>query len=294
MELVTVICERDEQDILLQAHSIDKFIEEPCSHWIKVEDGSKSILEWKDLLDPYYKRHRLNLVFTERPDGPHFPDPYGLGYRRQMTEKLKLAARVESDNSLLLDAKNIFVRPTKLSEWPYKNGRGVYTYLENEPADWFPKKWIYYIHEKTGLEIPKRFPPHMATPFALTTKYVKKAVEHPLFESLYFNTDVIPMTETFYYYFFVPDTELDPHGRTIYGSMNHLRLTRSVEHYVSDCLYLCDEQDSPTQGAHRRLRALMPQHTKDEYRDWLIGRGLDSKLVNDYVYFVHTDLAIGQ
>jgi hypothetical protein len=294
MELVTVICARDEQDILLQAHSIDTFIEEPCVHWITVEDGSKSLYEWYDILEPYYKRHTLKLCMSYRPVGIEFPSPFNLGYRRQMTEKLKSAASVQSKTCLLLDAKNIFVRPTELSRWPYKNGSGKYTFLEDQPEDWFPRQWINYIHERTGLKIPSKFPPHLATPFAMTTEYVRNAVNHPLFESLYFTNDAIPMTETFYYNFFVPENEFDTPGPLVCNAMSHLKLAVSIDEYVTDNMEHCQHFNSPTHGAHRRLRALMPRQTKDKYKNWLIKRGLDEKLVTDYVEFIHADVAIGQ
>ena len=62
MDLVTVACTRDKKLLELQAHSIDRFIEDTCTHWILIEDQNTSIDEWHALLNPYYKKHQLKII----------------------------------------------------------------------------------------------------------------------------------------------------------------------------------------------------------------------------------------
>ena len=139
MDLVTIACKRDIQDLLLQAHSIDKFIEKPCRHWITVEDESLTPEEWHSLLSPYYTRHKLNLAFSKRPD-LEFDAPFTLGWRRQQMLKLATAAKSLDDTVLVLDSKNIFVRSTDLDNWPFKHGNGRYINPEERGDMYMPRK----------------------------------------------------------------------------------------------------------------------------------------------------------
>jgi hypothetical protein len=283
MELVTIACERDIQDLLLQAHSIDKFIQEPCHHWITVEDESLTPEEWHGILAPYYTRHKLHLTFSKRPD-LYFDAPFTVGYRRQQLLKLETAAKVTSDTSLVLDCKNFFIRSTKLSDWPYKNGNGRYTFLDEEPEYFLPKQWVNYIHTVTGLEMPSKFPPRLATPFACTTEYVRAAVEYPKFDGIFYQTSAIPMTEMFYYYFFVPKNQLDSFVIDVGGALGYRDNPNEIDHSIIT---------SPTHGLHRRARKEMTLDAKVSYADWLISLGLNKQLVNDYVYYEMTDISWG-
>lgn len=283
MDLVTIACERDIQDLLLQAHSIDKFIDKPCRHWITVEDESLTPEEWHGLLAPYYTRHKLFLTLSKRPD-LHFDEPFTLGYRRQQTLKLLSVSGITSEVCVVLDCKNIFVKPFTLSHWPYRNGKGKYTTLDEEADTFFPRQWIDCIHRKTGLPIPSKFPPRLATPFACMPKYAKRATDHPLFEELFFHTDeCIPMTEMFYYYFFVPEEELDQFDVDVGGA---LRYDNEIENISLDTGY--------THGLHRKARNNMTQEAKDNYSNWLISLGLNKTLVENYVYYEMTDQTWGE
>ena len=286
MDLVTIACERDIQDLLLQAHSIDKFIEKPCRHWITVEDESLTPEEWHGFLLPYYQRHTLYLTFSKRPD-LYYDTPFTLGYRRQQVLKLLAAANVYSDTCLVLDCKNFFIKPVDLGLWPYKNGNGRYTILEEEPADFFPRQWINHINSVTNLEIPKKFPTRLATPFACTKKYAKAAVEHPWFERLFFHEPCIPMTEMFYYYFFVPFDELDLPSHNVGGALSFLDNPNDIQKHIEDA------KSQLTHGLHRRARKEMTQANKDIYANWLLTIGLNKTLVENYVYYEMTDTTWG-
>lgn len=296
MDLVTIACERDIQDLLLQAHSIDKFIETPCRHWITIEDNSLTPEQWYNLLSPYYQRHTLHLKFSTRPD-LIFDEPFNLGYRRQQILKLKAAAEVFEERVLVLDCKNIFIRPTDLNAWPYKSGVGRFTSLDTEPEDFFPRQWIKYIHEKTGLKIPDRFPPTLATPFVVITEYARDAVKHPLFESLFYNKDnVFPMTEMFYYQFFVPEKDIDGEKETICSAVSYYDIpdiSDCDEHFNVMIYYCVDVHNSPTHGLHRKVRLHVPMSAKHIYSDWLKRLGLDATLVDNYVYFMAKDAVWG-
>lgn len=293
MDLVTIACERDIQDLLLQAHSIDKFIEKPCRHWITVEDESLTPEEWHSLLSPYYTRHKLNLAFSKRPD-LEFDAPFTLGWRRQQMLKLATAAKSLDDTVLVLDSKNIFVRPTDLDNWPFKHGNGRYINPEERGEMYLPRKWTDFIASKTGMTEPKRHPGVLEAPFAATTSYVKTAVEHPLFEYLFVQEEgVIPMAEWHYYYFFVDDALLDSPEHIVCSALDHLSIEGNVDEFVNEQIQFCLNINSPTHGIHRQVRKMMSD-SKPTYSDWLVSLGLNKTLVDNYVYYEMTDTTWGQ
>ena len=61
MEIVTVTYTRDKWCMVLQAHSLEKFIHKPCIHYVVIEDDSDPV-EWDDLLKNIYKKHKLVLI----------------------------------------------------------------------------------------------------------------------------------------------------------------------------------------------------------------------------------------
>ena len=178
MDLVTVICERDMQDILLQAHTINKFVS-PCRHYVTIEDESLSLAEWHSILSPFYTKHELILSSLPRPKNLEFNAPFTLGWRRQQMLKLMTAARVKSEHALVLDSKNFFVLDTNLDDWPFKNSRGVYSYRETYHEYHMGNMWLKFVNEKTGMEMPNRLPASLEAPFACTVDRVKEAVSHP-------------------------------------------------------------------------------------------------------------------
>lgn len=285
MDLVTVACQRDIQDLLLQAHTIDKFIDRPCRHWITVEDESLTPEEWHGLLAPYYTRHKLFLTFSKRPD-LEFDAPFTIGYRRQQTLKLITAANVLSDVCLVLDCKNFFIKETSLESWPYTNGNGRYTILEQEPEYFLPRAWVEYIHTNTNIEKPKVFPSRLATPFACTREYARNAIEHPMFEKLFFQTEVIPMTEMFYYYFFVPHEKIELSGTHVGGALSAYDNPDDIDYHIKCATGF-------THGLHRKARSVMSMKSKQIYKQWLISLDLNPELVNNYVNFKMTDTSWG-
>ena len=60
--LVTVACNRDFRHLLLQAESIQKFVE-PCTHWIVINEFENlDIGYWENSLRPFYTNHQFNIL----------------------------------------------------------------------------------------------------------------------------------------------------------------------------------------------------------------------------------------
>lgn len=129
MDLVTVTCFDDRHQMLLQAESIRKFLE-PCRHWVIINDPNPDQAFWKSLLSPFYKIHELKLLF---PDWNTFPN--GTGHDKQQCYKLWISTFLNA-NYLVLDSKNFFVKPSKLTDWSDVLGSGKWQDQEKLPERW--------------------------------------------------------------------------------------------------------------------------------------------------------------
>ena len=134
MYLATVTCNRDFQQMLLQAESIQRFLN-PCKHVIIINESYPDLDFWNRWLKPYYTNHEL--VIIPRIDYAYPSGSIGTrtnygeidavsnGWRSQQLQKMLLAYKYE-DDYLLLDSKNFFIKPTELSEWDNSIGSGSY------------------------------------------------------------------------------------------------------------------------------------------------------------------------
>ena len=125
MYLATVTCNRDFQQMLLQAESIQRFLN-PCKHVIIINESYPDLDFWNRWLQPYYKNHELVIIPSIQYSYPSNSfgnrDRYGeidavsSGWRSQQLQKMLLAYQYE-DDYLLLDSKNFFIKPTDINEW---------------------------------------------------------------------------------------------------------------------------------------------------------------------------------
>lgn len=274
MDLVTVACERDIQDLLLQAHSIDKFIQEPCHHWITVEDESLTPDEWHGILSPYYTRHKLNLTFSKRPD-LEFYEPFNLGWRRQQELKLTAVANCVSDRAMVLDAKNFFIRPTILEDISIRHGNGRYTDVLPPMA----KLWHDYLCDELKIPSPPKFPAPLSTPTIYDVNLVKRIPIEGVFLQ-----DVVPAGEVLYYFFHVED-QFDAPSDILLGALMVVDDPNDIPSKIEEA------RNSYTHGLHRRFRNMMPEISKQIYENWLISLGLNKALVKNYVYYNSNDKA---
>ena len=104
MDLVTVTCDLDFNQMLLQAESISKFLK-PCTHWVVINDQHIDKEKWESALTPYYHNHTLKL-FT--PNWNSIPSDFG--WAKQQAYKFVVSKYV-NDDYLLLDSKNFFIKP---------------------------------------------------------------------------------------------------------------------------------------------------------------------------------------
>jgi hypothetical protein len=132
MDLVTVVCIRDYNQMLLQAESIQKFLA-PCRHWVIVNDEVPDVAFWQNGLSKYYTNHELVVIpYTDLFENTN----NYIGHYTQQVCKLMIVKLIK-DDYLILDAKNFFVKPTNTNEWDDILGSGRVEFLELPPVEEF-------------------------------------------------------------------------------------------------------------------------------------------------------------
>jgi hypothetical protein len=134
MNLVTVTCNRDFQHMLLQAESIQKFVE-PCTHWIVINEYENlNVDKWHDALSKIYSDHKYNILT---------PTDFGIsilptsGWHTQQYFKLAISTFTNADY-IIVDTKVFFIKPTTLDYWKNSMGNGIlYKFRESiEGPSW--------------------------------------------------------------------------------------------------------------------------------------------------------------
>ena len=210
MYLATVTCNRDFQQMLLQAESIQRFLN-PCKHVIIINESHSDLDFWNRWLQPYYTNHELviipridyayptNLLGTRDRYGG--VDGVSSGWRSQQLQKMLLAYKFE-DDYLLLDSKNFFIKPTDINEWEDSIGSGSFLKYGAEHSlcgtytkysELFEKDIAYYTKPSTPFKV-KREP--------IVSKCKVGELGYKLF---YPEHHIIPASEGIFYSFFIED-----------------------------------------------------------------------------------------
>lgn len=176
--LVTVTYTKDKWQMLLQAHSIEKYTIEPTTHYVIINDEETSFLEWKCLLGPIYKRNKLILIGKHNKPELFLPDyiPQMSGYHTQMVLKLIIAKLIQYPYYVTLDSKNVFHKPIDLNIFDNCEGSADIVTKDLETQEY--PECIQYFYGTTkkaqntfNLNIPDSFW-FAGTPFVLKTSTV--------------------------------------------------------------------------------------------------------------------------
>ena len=154
--IVTVSCRRDLRQLVQQIESIELFVTKPITHWVIFTDLNVSPgrqLRWMKLLYPLYRRHILQPVWPEdigelhdtftmtwMPDLPNGKKP-GDGWKIFQPLQFTIYKRIGTDY-LVLNTKNLFVKPTDLSSWDGQIGCGFCIPTETTPG----RAWEHSIY----------------------------------------------------------------------------------------------------------------------------------------------------
>lgn len=184
VSIITVTFTGDKWPMLLQAHSIETFVEEPTTHYVIIEDFHGNVttaLEWLCLLQPIYKKHKLVLIDKNSAPELYLEWDKGMvsGWDQQQYLKLKVHEIINTEYYLTLDSKNFFIRPTKLSEFYGNEGTDTIMPIDEVPIHpslsyWYP--WMRLVEEHTNFKRPEVFW------FAGTPFNFKKTVVEEIFK----------------------------------------------------------------------------------------------------------------
>lgn len=184
--IVTVTCDRDFDMMLMQAQSIDKFLLDRSTHWVVIQTSSKPIQEWVDALSPYYTGPCQLRFFDTRSYKKTLSEnlltPGHKNWIDQQMLKLLIVDRIDSDSYLVLDTKNFFIKPTRLSESPQHEGNAFIDERQKQYRYW--PDWIELLENITGKKPTHFWEP--TTPFRMKTSIVKEILNnHPKLELLF-------------------------------------------------------------------------------------------------------------
>jgi hypothetical protein len=171
MDLVTVTYIDDLKDMLRQCRSINRFVKNPTTHFVIIQDNTLTIDQWHYLLSPYYKKHKLVLI----PNNSGL-DNYG-GWVQSLKLKYSISQQVQSDYYLLLDSKNFFIKETDLNYWPIIEGAG-----QQLPKNW-TECFIEFFSKKYNLPVPQNISNNI-TPYRIKTSTAKKILNTVNFQEL--------------------------------------------------------------------------------------------------------------
>ena len=200
MEIVTVTYTRDKWCMVLQAHSLEKFIHKPCIHYVVIEDDSDPV-EWDDLLKNVYKKHKLVLITKD--SHPHvYPQNKKMdGYIYQQIIKFKMHQLIVDSKYLILDSKIMFMKSLDLDRTFRYQGSGFREDISNPYLSYW-KSGIEFVCRKVNKPIPNRvWNPY--TPFLANKKVVEEIMNtlnlEKIFEECYRKDPVINISEFMIY-----------------------------------------------------------------------------------------------
>ena len=276
MYLATVTCNRDFQQMLLQAESIQKFLN-PCKHVIIINESYPDLEFWNRWLKPYYTNHEL--VIRPRIQYPYpssvlgVRDRYGAidttssGWRTQQLQKMLLAYEYE-DDYLLLDSKNFFIRQTDIMEWDESIGSGSYmgfgaihhfvgTY--EKYSELFEKDIEYYTGPYTPFKIKRE---------SLASKCKISELGYKLFYPEHYN---VPASEGIFYSFLIEDEINQLVGIPFVKSLTIWGDDKS--NFVKTLFKMLADPNIKVAGLHREILSTM---TKQDLK--IVDFWLNSKL----------------
>lgn len=300
-DLVTITCNIERHLMVLQAESVLNFME-PCTHWVIVNEKDVDVHAWHDILKPYYKHHTLYVIPRRFLLDDERMDELS-GHATQQVLKMLVSRLVQKDY-LLLDAKNFFVQPFKMSTYDDFIGSGYLEKLVKDDEDseevneepflatpLHSKYWqgtINVYMDRLGMtEMPKYFL-GPRTPFKIDYNLLNERVDLDKFfqELLYWDVDKnIANPSEFLFYSLAVNDKIKPGVNTMLKDQPVISHTYFFENFHEDAPLIADasafedpdsiinKDEISVFGFHRKFLELCgPQHIMQINR-YLMNKG---------------------
>jgi hypothetical protein len=287
--------------MVLQAESVLNFME-PCTHWVIVNEKDVDVHAWHDILKPYYKHHTLYVIPRRFLLDDERMDELS-GHATQQVLKMLVSRLVQKDY-LLLDAKNFFVQPFKMSTYDDFIGSGYLEKLVKDDEDseevneepflvspLHSKYWqgtINVYMDRLGMtEMPKYFL-GPRTPFKIDYNLLNERVDLDKFfqELLYWDVDKnIANPSEFLFYSLAVNDKIKPGVNTMLKDQPVISHTYFFENFHEDAPLIADasafedpdsiinKDEISVFGFHRKFLELCgPQHIMQINR-YLMNKG---------------------
>ena len=269
MDLVTVTCTRDFEQMILQAHSIDVFLTRPCRHWVFVEDQTTELDTWRQALSPWYKKHKLELLPARNYDIPGI----NTGWDRQQLIKMEAAKFVRTKSYLVLDSKNFFVKPTNLYNWPVSEGNNlIYDIKRDQPFI----TWLTMFCKDHELSFSSTAC-EPVTPFRLDTNTVLKLLDLDI-AKIFSNPEGGVSEFVLYSIYTQSQGRQLPEGPTANVTIYDQKILLSDDSAIFEDMYswplVCQL------GLHRKSLENLPKHPR-VFCQWLASKGLELSVINN-------------
>lgn len=287
MYLATITCNRDFQQMLLQAESIQKFVE-PCKHVIVINEQVPDIEFWQRWLAPYYTNHTLEIIPAFKYEYPltflgvknEFgqTDPISQGWRTQQLQKLLLAYKFD-DDYLLLDSKNFFIKKTNINEWDNTIGSGKFINFSFQHH--YIKTYNFY---KEALKKEMSFYAQPCTPFKISKDALVNNCKYSELAHLLFYPEFHgrPASEGVFYSFFV-SKEIEKNVDK--QDTKSLTVWASNKPNLSNILFeISSNPDIKVTGIHREILSTMDHKEKKIIDYWLNSDGQNCLNFTNKIY----------
>jgi len=264
MNFVTVTFSTDFDAMLLQASSLE-FVIDNVTHFVIIQDTKIELSEWQSALSPYYTRHKLVLIQNDLV--------LQSGWRQQQILKLEIAKKINTENYLILDSKNFFIKPFTLTDWNVPHGNGsLFIYYKGNKKRMDVDVFLEKTSKKYKKEIPKLHIDYM-TPYKMNTSIVNSIICTD-YTSLFFE-DELP-SEFALYNMFLPNSELLHCSSGMNKLFMNYRTSLPTEK-VLEKIY----ENSFVLGIHRNLRIKENNNSLSFLIEYLSFRGLNTTLLNN-------------
>ena len=271
MDLVTVTCTRDKEEMVLQSHSLNLFAINKIKHWVIIEDEETSIKEWHNLLSRFYEHNELILLkghYTKITNG----------WLKQQLYKLTISQSIETDSYLVLDSLLCLITPTNFLEWPIEHGNGESVEEYHRNKIYFDRCWANFIQEFTTryqLLIPKKLH-YPLVPFRMNTTIAQKIALENLENKI---EDSSTFSEFLIYSFYA-----NKFGYPLTENSNiQAKIFWENEEYPDDFKYIVDSQFKFFGINRDKLKKDKNKISSIQIINFLTNLGLKKELVKNYI-----------